>query len=458
MVKSKAEIKVGDDEINLAGFFKEIRERRLWFIIAMLLCITAAFIYIKYTLPVYEASTTVLIEETNQPTVNMEDFLAGDLFGDQANIATEKGILGSRSVMHDAIKQLNLQVSYFNASVYPYQPVYKKQPFLVTVDSTSKIPVWLYDIPVSLTILDKNSFRLSFEAEDESGNEINYSGQHKFGSRIRNKNFGFEVFMNPNVSVNEEYRDFEFVINSDTRQINEYLSRLRIESPDKDATIVKLTFQDHIAERAVDVINTLCKVYINLDIEDKTSVASLTLHFVNEQLDQTSKVVSDIEAELQGFKEENKTVNLSEESKAVLDKLNAIDIEKMKSDIELRSLENLMNYVTTNSDMTQLAPSTMGLPDPLLVELISQYQQLQSRRKSLSYGVKNVTPAIKVIDQQIADTRAALLENIKSIKQNVQSTNNALAAQLGQYEDKINRVPEIERDLLAIQRKFEVNQ
>lgn len=460
MVKNKSDIKVGDDDINLDGFFKEIRERRIWFIVAMIVAIASAFIYIKFTLPVYEASSTVLIEETAKPTVNMEDFLAGDLFGDQANIATEKGVLGSRSVMRDAIKQLNLQVSYFNASSYPNQPLYKKQPFELVIDSTSKIPTWLYDVPIQVSFSGNTRvnkrFKISFEAEDENGNEITYSGEHKFGEQITNKNFQFVVNQKPQTVLIEQ--DYEILIHNTTRQVNEYLSRLRIESPDKDATIVKLTFLDHHPERAMDIINTVCKVYINLDIADKTSVASLTLHFVNEQLDQTSQVVSEIESELQGFKEKNKTVNLSEESKAVLDKLNAIDIEKMKSDIELRSLDNLLNYVTSNSDMTEMAPSTMGLPDPLLVELISRFQELQSRRKSLAYGVKNVTPAIKVIDQQIADTRASLIENIKSIQKNVRSTNSALAGQLGEYETKISKVPEIERDLLAIQRKFEVNQ
>ncbi len=460
MVKNKSDLKVDDDDINLAGFFKEIRERRIWFIVAMVIAIASAFIYIKFTLPVYEASSTVLIEETQKPTVNMEDFLAGDLFGDQANIATEKGVLGSRSVMRDAIKQLNLQVSYFNASSYPNQPIYKKQPFEIIIDSTSRVPSWLYDIPVQVSFTESTRvnkrFKLSFETEDEAGNEITYSGEHKFGELIKDKNFQFVINQKPQTVLVEQ--DYEIIIHNSTRQVNEYLSRLRIESPDKDATIVKLTFLDHHPERAMDIINTLCKVYINLDIADKTSVASLTLHFVNEQLDQTSQVVSEIESELQGFKEKNKTVNLSEESKAVLDKLNAIDIEKMKSDIELRSLDNLLNYVTSNSDMTEMAPSTMGLPDPLLVELISRFQELQSRRKSLSYGVKNVTPAIKVIDQQIADTRASLIENIKSIQQNVRSTNSALAGQLGEYETKISKVPEIERDLLAIQRKFEVNQ
>ncbi|HMT29237.1 MAG TPA: GNVR domain-containing protein, partial [Bacteroidia bacterium] len=317
---------------------------------------------------------------------------------------------------------------------------------------------WLYDVPFGLSMIDEDKFILSIETEDEKGNGFIYNKQHRFGEPILNDKFSVTIIKNPSGQFNTEFRDFEFIVNSPTGQVNDYLSRLRIESPDKDATIVKLTFQDEIPERAVDVLNTLCKVYINLDIQDKTTVASLTLKFVDEQLDETSKVVSGIEGELQNFKEKNKTVNLSEESKSFLDKLNAIDVEKMKSDIELASLNNLYTYVTSNSEMTELAPSTLGIPDPLLVELISKFQELQAKRKSLSYGVKNATPALKVIDQQIAELRASLIENIKSIQSNMRTTNKALTSQLNDYEARIRQVPEIERDLLSIQRKFEVNQ
>lgn len=458
MIKYKSETKTNTDDIDLSGFFKEIRERVWWFVAAFVACVAAAFIYIRLTLPVYEVSSTVLIQETNKPTVNMQDFLAGDLFGDQANIATEKGILGSRSVMRDVIQQLNLQISYFNGSVFPNQPLYKNQPFVVVPDSSVNMATWLYDVPFSLVLKGNDEFQLTIDAEDEKGNEFTYNQAHRFGTFIKTPQFAFRIAKNAGSNMNPEFTEFDFVINSQVGQVNELLSNLRIESPDKDATIVKLIFQDQIPARATDILNTLCKVYINLDIQDKTSVASLTLRFVDEQLDQTSKVVNDIEGELQGFKEKNKTVNLSEESKSFLDKLNAIDVEKMKSDIELRSLDNLLNYVTSNSDLTALAPSTLGLPDPLLVELISKFQELQAKRNSLSYGVKNATPAVKIIDQQIADTRASLIENIKSIQQNVKTTNNMLASQLRQYEGRIREVPEIERDLLSIQRKFEVNQ
>lgn len=458
MAKNKIESKTGDDEIDLSGLVREISEKRLWFIIALVVCLAAAFIYIKISLPVYESSATVLIEESGSSSVKMEDFLAGDLFGDQANIATEKGILGSRSVMQETIEQLKLQVSYFNTSVFPYLPRYKKHPFTVVIDSTSVVPHWLYDVPVLFSFMNDNQFRLTIKAEDETGKEYSLSEVYSFNTKIKNDVFSFVIKNDPTFVRNEDYSDYEFIIHSLSKQVNDYLTRMKIESPDKDATIVKLTFRDEIPERAVDVLNKLCEVYINLDIQDKTSVASLTLKFVDEQLNQTTSVVNDIEAELQGFKEKNKTVNLSEESKAFLDRLNTIDVEKMKSDIELKSLDNLLQYVTSNADMTEMAPSTMGLPDPLLVELISKFQELQSKRKSLSYGVKNATPAIKVIDQQIADTRASLIENIKSIRQNILSTNVTLNKQLNDYESRIRQVPEIERELLSIQRRFEVNQ
>jgi len=446
------------DEIDLSGMIREVSDRRWWFVLAFIICITGALVYIKFTLPVYEASASVLIKETNSPSVKMEDVIAGDLFGDQANIATEKGILGSRSVMRETIRQLDLQVSYFNTSIIPYVPRYKLHPFKIIVDSTSVIPKWLYDKPVSLSYVDDKKFSLSIQTEDETGREINYTGTHEFNRKIEGDGFSFVVSNDPAFSRNEDYDSFEFIIHSENNQVNEYLANLKIESPDKDATIVKLTFRDEIPQRAIDVLNKLCEVYINLDIQDKTSVASLTLKFVDDQLENTTRVVENIEQELQSFKEEHKTVDLSEESKAFLDRLNNIDVEKMKSEIELKSLDNLLTYVESNADMTEMAPSTMGLPDPLLVELISKYQELQARRKNLSYGVKNPTPALKIIDQQIADTRRSLIENIKSIRQNIVSTNSALNSQLGEYESKIRQVPEIERELLSIQRRFEVNQ
>ncbi|MFN5325557.1 MAG: GumC family protein [Bacteroidota bacterium] len=458
MTNNKPGVNPNGDDIDLSGFADEIRANRWWFVASIVVFITLAYLYLKTTLPVYESGASVLIEESNKPSIKMEDFIAGDLFGEQANVATEKGILGSRAVMSQTIDELGIGVSYFNTSVFPHIPRYKKHPFIVKVDTIVDVPRWLRDIPFSISFKSDNQFTLSVSATDPSGMRYDFSKQGTFGSPFVSEHFKLTIEQVDDFVRKKEYADYEFFIHDSNQQIADMIGRLKIESPDKDATIVELTFRDEIPERAADVLNKLCEVYIKRDILDKTSVASLTLEFVDQQLDQTSKAVGDVEVELQKFKESNQTVNLGEESKAFLERLNAVDMEKVKSEITLKSLDNLLQYVSTSADLTEMAPSAMGIPDPLLIELITKYQELQSKRKSLSFGVKSTTPAVAIVDQQIADTRASLIENIKSIRKNIQSSTAALNAELSEYEGKIRKMPEIERQLLAIQRRFEVNQ
>ncbi|MGR6087571.1 MAG: GumC family protein [Arcticibacter sp.] len=447
-----------NDDIDLSGLADEIRASRWWFVASIVVFISLAYVYLKTTLPVYESGASVLIEESGKPSIKMEDFIAGDLFGEQANVATEKGILGSRSVMKQTISELGIGVSYANTSVFPHIPRYLKHPFFVNVDTSVVIPLWLRDVPFSLSYIKVNKFKVSVSATDNSGKRFDFSVDAVYGQTITSEYFKFRVDSMPDFERKQEYADYEFTIHDESRQISDMVSRLKIETPDKDATILELTYRDEIPERAADVLNKLCEVYIKRDVQDKTSVASLTLDFVDQQLDQTSKAVGDVEVELQQFKERNQTVNLNEESKAFLERLNAVDMEKVKTEITLKSLDNILQYVSTSADITEMAPSSLGIPDPLLIELITKYQELQSKRKSLSFGVKGKTTAVSVIDQQIKDTRASLIENIKSIKKNIQASNSSLNAELSEYEGKIRKMPEIERQLLAIQRRFEVNQ
>ena len=447
-----------NDDIDLSGLADEIRASRWWFVASIVVFISLAYVYLKTTLPVYESGASVLIEESGKPSIKMEDFIAGDLFGEQANVATEKGILGSRSVMKQTIAELGIGVSYSNTSVFPHIPRYLKHPFVVKVDTTVVMPLWLRDVPFSLSYIKDNKFKVSVSATDNSGKRFDFSQDAIYGQTLSSDYFKFRIDSMPDFERKQEYADYEFTIHDESRQISDMVSRLKIETPDKDATILELTYRDEIPERAADVLNKLCEVYIKRDVQDKTSVASLTLDFVDEQLDQTSKAVGDVEVELQQFKERNQTVNLNEESKAFLERLNTVDMEKVKTEITLKSLDNILQYVSTSADITEMAPSSLGIPDPLLIELITKYQELQSKRKSLSFGVKGKTTAVSVIDQQIKDTRASLIENIKSIKKNIQASNASLNAELSEYEGKIRKMPEIERQLLAIQRRFEVNQ
>jgi capsular exopolysaccharide synthesis family protein len=443
-----------DDEIQIRAIFNELIRKWHYYVIAGILFAGITFLYVKLTLPVYQASSSILIDDEKSGPSNISDFLSSDLFGTNLNLPTEIGILRSRTVMMKTIDRLHLSVQFKNTSSFPAVPLYPRSPLKLEVDTFVRE---FKDIPFEIRIVDKNSYEVEVEYDGDKLPAYSMSKKFSFGKTVRTEYFSFRLLRNDSIAV-EPGNTFEFRVRSHNKLIAEMLENLTAEPLDKEANIVKMTYKDVIPLRALDVLNTIGKVYIDLDVQDKAEVASLTLKFVDEQLNSTGSMLSTNEQEMQAFKEKNKTVDLSEESKAMLQKLNTLDVERVKNNIEVASLENLYQYVVKNEDITNMAPTSLGLPDPLLVELITNFQMLQSKRKGISYGVKNDAPAVKVLDQQIAETRAALIENIRNIQQRLNVTRSALNKQLAQYEESIKQVPDMERQLLGIKRNFEVNQ
>lgn len=444
-----------DDEIDLRLLFQEIRRNWHYFLFSIIFFVIAALLYIRFTLPVYEARSSILVKDTKNTSKNIEDIFTGDLFGNTKNIATEIGILKSRSILDETIRELNLGVSYFSNSPLFQVPLYKNQPFSV---EPLNVTEGIYDEKFELTIIDSSSFRLDADIDNAQLNNFSYSSTHHFGEEIRNPHFSLRISKQavPPDSPGED--DYVFVINSMNKMITTYQEKMKAEPLNKDATIVEITVQDQIKERASDFLNTLGTVYINRDVKDKSSVAALTLKFVDEQLADISTLLHSTEQELQKFKEEKGTVNLSEESKAYLERVTSIDADRVKAEIELESLDYLYDYVSGNKTIAQLAPASIGTPDPLLIELITQLKQLQNKKQSLQYGSSERSPAILVIDEQISETRKALIENINNIRNRTRVTLQGINGQLSQYENNIRKIPNIERELLGIQRNFSVNE
>ena len=443
-----------EDEFQFQSVFREIVRKWHYYLLAGLFFSGLALLYVKFTLPVYQASSSVLIDDEKSSPSNFEDFLSSDLFGTNLNLPTEIGILRSRTVIQETIKRLNLEVQYWSTNSFPAQPLYPRSPLRVEVDTFIRE---YKDLPFKIVVIDDKKYELEVEYDGEKLPSFSLNKQYAFGETVKTEHFSFRLYRNEaNGPVNGG--SYEFKVRSVNKQVAELLENLTAEPLDKEANIVKMTYQDVIPLRALDILNTIGKVYIDLDVQDKAQVASLTLKFVDEQLSSTGSMLSNTEQEMQAFKEKNKTVDLSEESKSVLQKLNTLDVDRVKNNIEIASLQNLYTYVVNNEDLTNMAPSSLGIPDLLLIELITNFQALQTKRKSTAFGVKNDAPAVRVLDQQIQENRASLLENIRSIQKRLTVTRDALNKQLGEYEESIKQVPEMERQLLGIKRNFEVNQ
>ncbi len=443
------------EEIDLVSIFYKLLAKWYYFAIALVLCFIIAFVVIKLELPEYQSFSTILIKDSNSSSSKIEDVIAGEMYGESRNLNTEIGIIKSRAVLEEAIDRLNLQINYYNLINIPPRPIYRTQPIRVI---NQNINSELYGVDFNVRSLNNKEFELEVSTDSKFLPGFEYKQTHEFGKLISTENFQFIIEKVDSIDITEINNEIKFIVNRKNQIINRLKEKLSVTPYDKDAKIIQLHFLDYNPAKAADILNTIADVYIDKNVEDKTSIASLTLHFVDDQLKKIIEVLNTIETDLQDFKKKNGTVNLSEESNSVLVRLNQIDLEKLKTEIELKSLNNLATYIDENKDITQLAPSVIGINDPILLKLLESFQALQLKRKSLSFGVSDEIPSVQIIDEQISDTRISLLENLKSIKIQLETKLQALDSRVLRYEGSINKVPEIERQLLAIQRKFEVNQ
>jgi len=102
-----------EETIDLKALF--FKFTRFWYLfaISIFIALLVAFLFNKYTKPVFEVKTSVLVKD-NKSKMDPSALLGGlGLGNNQQNLQNEIGILMSYSLSDRTIKSLGLEVSYF---------------------------------------------------------------------------------------------------------------------------------------------------------------------------------------------------------------------------------------------------------------------------------------------------------------------------------------------------------
>ena len=172
------------DDIDVKALLTKFKQKWHYFVISFVGFILAAFLYMKIMLPVYEATSSILIKQPQVDPPNKDcRILFQEIFLEaQAQYTTEIGIINSRTVVMAAIRKLDLENSSWASKNFIYYPLYKEKiPFRVEVKSIIK-PV--YDSKFHLELIDENTFELSCSIDKVELPDFEYDKIHKFGEKI----------------------------------------------------------------------------------------------------------------------------------------------------------------------------------------------------------------------------------------------------------------------------------
>ncbi|CAN5753943.1 polysaccharide biosynthesis tyrosine autokinase [soil metagenome] len=401
-----------------------------------------AFVYLRYyTTPVYEASAVLIIKDEKKGNEDSKLTESLDMISSKKIVENEIEVIQSRTLMDNVVKKLRLYAPVFEKGKVKVRAAYVLSPVLIEVFNPDSLQEFgrvdfSYDNVNKIIILNhKLRCPLSEFVKTPYGNlrfvpNINYNGEATPG----NKQLYFSIIHPRTVAMG-------------------LLSGLSVGASSKLSTVVNLKFRDEVPQKAEDILNSLIQAYEESAILDKNILARNTLKFVEDRLNIVSGDLASIEQKVQQYKSGKSAVDISAQGQLYLQNVSTNDQKLSQVNEQISVLNQVEKFVSSRDNSNGIVPSTLGVSDPMLSNLLDKLYGSELEYEKLKTTVGENNPKLISLHDQIQKIRPNILENIQSQRQSLDAMRNNLNVTNGKYSSILNAVPQKERQLLDISRE-----
>ncbi len=448
---------------------KLIREvLHFWWLFAITIPLSIGFVYAmhRYVTPIYSASMRVLMGErgTEMPQIDMMEGFG--LTPGMRNIDNQLGVLSSWDMIYKAVEALDFHVSYFAKGKIKTTEIYPPTNYRVEFDT---VHPQLIGVQFFINQISDHTFELRYQGGGQGA--YNYSSRvmikgaenkeyvetYQFGEWITKPWLRFRV-ISSGAKLSTEMANF-FVFNHPNTLTAKYVSLLKASKTNGSTTIIRLSVTGANRAKNVKFLNTLADVFIEQNLEKKNKIATNTISFIESQLMNISDSLSNTGSELSNFRTLNRIQSISTKADYLFEKLQNAEEKRAALIISRNYYKYLSDYFQGDIfDNKVIAPAVYQTDNQLLTSQIQRVMELNTSNLALSEPSeesKNLYVEQKNTELKIAVD--VLLKSIESEQQILDSELKRVDSEREQFERELYGLPETERKLLGIERKFELN-
>jgi tyrosine-protein kinase Etk/Wzc len=406
------------------------------FLIFLVLSIVGARYKLSNTIPLYQATATMLIKDEKKGLDDNKLIQEMNQLSSKKIIENEIEVLKSRELMDEVVKDLHLYARTYIRGESKDATAYTTSPVVIQAMNPDSLPV---------------SSEVFFNYDKLKGKIIINNQPFPVNEWVNTK-YGVLKFVTRTVT-NPPTEPMYFSISSPKFISPGYLGPLSVSPAGKLSSVINMKLMDEIPERAEDVLNGLIAAYNKAAVKDKNKLAASTLEFVDERLAVVEKDLSSIESKLQQYKSNRGAVEISSQGQMFLQSVNANDQKLSDVTVQLAVLNQVENYVRSKDNTGGIVPSTVGVNDPLLTGLLNKLYDYELQYDKLKTTTSENNPLIVSINDQINRVKPSILENINNQKKNLEANKSNLYSTNNRYSSMITALPKMEQDLLEISRE-----
>lgn len=424
-----------------------------WFVACILLCMAGAWLYLRYTPPVYNISASVIIKDNDKnskASSGMADLEDLGFYYSINNFDNEVEILQSRTLIKKVVEELDLYISYAAKSSFHDIELYKSSPVKVwiTPEEAQKLPAPAY---INLTLQPGNKLNVKITIGEQE-----YSKQFDKLPALLTTPSGTFSFTPADSTIAKSEQKIMATVSSPRSVAGSYRGALSIEPTSKSTTIAQISVKSTHTQRGMDFINKLVEIYNRDANDDKNEVATKTAEFIDERINIINGELGTTEQELETFKRDAGLTDLKSDAQLALSENSEYEKKRAENSTQLRLVQFLASYANNPDHAYEVLPVNVGLTDTGLTELINRYNEMLLERKRLLRSSQENNPVVVNLDASIRAMRSNVLTTINSVQRGLAITQADLERQAGKYAGRITNAPGQERQLVSISRQQEI--
>ncbi|SHG57978.1 capsular exopolysaccharide family [Chryseolinea serpens] len=442
---------------------KRVLERilRFWYFIVLSLVagLTVAFIVNRYSAHIYPVKASIIIKE-NEENAGAKFLYNNALINPHRNFLNEIYIMKSFPLLQEVLEDLRFDVSFYREgdilTTEYYDPNF---PVVISILPGSKRP---YGKSMYFQAMDQHSFSLQYITSDDD------HGGKEFAPLAFNDTIainGYQLYVKLTGSV-EALIDKKFVVqfNDPLGLAKQYSSKLNANWAAVGASVVDLEIKGPVAQKEIDFLNKFIERYQFYDIENKNKVATMAIHFLDEQLLAIGDSLRHYEDQVEDFKRRNIITTLEEETNRLYAKIKDYDEKKF----QLKLIDNYYTYISQLLENDQydgvFTPASVGITDNIVVGLITQIIELQTQvniyKSNLDKGVDKLQDNPRLAEKlaRIEYLKRDVLKTIANSRATQDINVKFIDRQIGLVNDQLSKLPSTQRELVTIKRNYSLKE
>ncbi|MBP5612645.1 MAG: hypothetical protein J6X35_00650, partial [Bacteroidales bacterium] len=363
-----------------------------WFVLSLFVCLAVALLVSKSAVKYYSRSTTIMLKDKKSSSAS-DLLVSNNLLNINGSSAVENElqILKSRTLMMQVVERLNLEVAYSHHTFLRKTDLYSNSPVHVQFPDEGRFS------KITLTVVPEKTggkVTLKFpESNKEQTAPLYDTVNTPVGRVVVIPTWNYASYAGKEILV--EKRSIKAVT-------KRYRAAVQVARTDKVSNVVSLSMEDPSGDRAEDVLNTLVQIYCEEAVKDKAMVIDQSLTFINARINELDQDLGVVESGLASFKRSERLIAVGSYGE---DYLRYSDKYMQESEVlenQIAMVDYLSDFVRNMKDDYKLVPAEMGLKDPQLASVISEYNTtlLQKQKLDVKGNTAN-NPMTKEINSSL---------------------------------------------------------